>query len=403
MIRTRLLRHLSAGLLLLGPVMAHGQGLQTAVTGSDLRASSENLDAEFADHLAQPIEEWRQRAAESAQRGEVGADADDDFLHLVRGIRFQVGSRNLADEYVATLSDNRLESLVLAGKDCAEKTPEVALSRLRVAEAVLDRPSMSAAHPHAAYEVACMVPMTINKPAVIRERIAQCEQSAAASSEYQSKIRALSRAMVEPVEAEDFVQGKQFVDNALAYGARAQGSRVCYAAVKKLNRDGVTVLNPANFGGDDRPLRCAAMLCFNLYKHDLLAELLASAESQQDLSLDALTEVRFWAAMGQHAAGSADEAIALFRKNLESGSSGYFTAASAFRAGETYLFKKDWVNAAVFFDIAATDFPSYPDIAHRGAQELEFVLNSGLAERGNIQAAIDSRRQSKTLSMNTTR
>ncbi len=377
--------------------------LDTPITVTDLASRHPELSATDLEKMVTPLETWRAKAAERVHLLPEAADSASDFGVLVNGVRYQLGTALLADEYLAELPDSRLAAMMREAPSDRWRTFEAALARRKVAEAILARPSMAPRHAEAALERARVVFVTTTNFREIQQAFEDVSRYGGADVAEVGKAAATVAAIHDPQEPEDFAQGVELLDIATQYGARVQGTWVADGFLRKVGREGISIVAPASFGGNDAPLKAVARAAFEMGKTTVLVDVLNTAAASTSLSLETRVEVNYWAGMNYHAGGAYDRAIPLFEENLRSGSSSYLVACSCFRLAQTYMLMRDYVKAGVQFYVCEQDYSQYPGVASEGRRGLDFLIRSNSLRESDLQAAHKEYKTHRELAMGSPR
>jgi hypothetical protein len=387
---------LAACLLTFGGRPALGQDLRTPLSAVIPGGSREGVDSFIASKLVAPAEGWRLRALASSEKRSASASEDLDLV--IDGIRFKHGDRNLLDEYLSVMPDERLKRLYEQGRKSSGRIYEILMCRKRIADAILQRQGLVALHPEARFESALMAFMTSE---TFEEGLALFDEQKGFSGEYVERAAAVRRVLTGPESGRDYAESIKLMEIAEQYNARLQRLWLSSPLMKQVVGNGPEHFAPSRFSGETAPIIAASMASFEYSRSDELDGLVSLAERTQSFPQEALITVRYWAGMNAYAVGDYGRAQSLFQRNVDTQSDAKLAAYSSCRLGDTYMLKKDWLQAAVVFMMTEEDFLGVPEAADWAHRKKEFLFDSGLLDRVVFQSQADALRKQRLVSMQT--
>jgi hypothetical protein len=373
--------------------IVEGAQEQRTAAGPDLPVLAAREAAQIA-----PVEDWRIRAVEALRLPDSPETAQADFNLLLEGIHAKPAGRNLAQEFVAELSDSRIKGAFEAARQDKGNAIVGAQARLAVADAVLDRKGLDTDHAAAAHERACML-FVLSAPQ--KEILAAFEQTAnrkSDPSEAVSKSRAALAALRNPETTEDYTAAVELLDLSTQYWSRKAGGWVAGVTLRQLKQKGVSHVSAAKFAGDTAPLRAAARVAFELDQPKMLEEILQDAERSTLAPAD-LVEIRYWTAMCSYANRDYQNGIALFQENLFSGVLSKYVAESGLEAAQSAILSYDFAMAGVYLFEVMEGYKQFPEQIAKAERSFDFLIESGKLDDVKFQTSLAKFRNDYKLAM----
>ena len=371
------------------PVRSLKPGQQIRVTEID--AFSRYLEAK----TIQQAEDWRQKALAVSRATGEAASSEADFDTLVEAMNLRAGTRVLKDEFLASLSDTRVSSLLDEARRRESPSVGIAEARLIVSQSILNRPGLKERHGDAALERASMIFVTSGDIEAAKRAFQEVSAFHPDAPTLERATASVS-ALTEPTTAVDYVQAIELLNTSSQFWARRPSAWVAFRISLQFDKHGLEHFYPDRFSGDPRPLKAASRVAFEVGRLPDSIKILEAAEAQQ-LDVNTTTEIRYWTAMSLHSAGRYAASVDLFEKNIRSGLRSRWVALSTYRAGESCLMNRDIVNAAVYFLEVREGFSQEVDLYDKSVEYSKSIREHPDFKSDEFESALAIRRSARDI------
>lgn len=347
-------------------------------------------------------EAWRGDAVKLAAAPDATVDADAD--QLVRGALLKVPDRDLADEFLAQLDSARLRRLFDEFSEPSETLREHsdAVARLKVAEAVIARSELTAQSGEATREALLMTYVMDGNN--LSHTIKRADSSLARKElvgNPRSEITSILAAANGPEKSEDFAWTMKLIDLAQDYQVRNPTNRIASAANYQARERGPQWLDPANFKGDDLPLRAAARSAAYIGDYQNLGSIMKWADTATNLSDDCRAEITARAVNMALFNKDYVSAAEMCKRVIDSPATGFFARNCALKLGTTYQMEGRPMDAAIAFLDAKERFAANTDFAAQAQKMMDFVIEANLLDHNAVVATAKIRRASNDTALTT--
>lgn len=358
------------------------------------QASNPNLDPADEELILAPQRLWQSQALKDVAAQASSEATVRDIGRLVRGRAYTSSERSLVTEYVAELSDARIQRLVDKANDPTfQGSVDVGRAFLVAIEEAKGRKSFAKILPE--LEKLSFRLQVISAPSMKGSK----ELLAAAPGPEGSSSQTLAEAFRTPQGDADYAELFDFYSFVKRYRSREVPAIILAGTLARLKSDGLAAFDPAANAGSPSPLIAAAIVCVEFRRDaETVASLVAMAESAS-IDTESRNRVIFLGGMERLGVNDYETGIAYFDKIIVGDGADYYTGAALVRKASALQSLHKPFDAAVLYLQAMEDFQKYPSVLAEATASYENLLQGGKLTRQSVQAGLQQLRQGRTASV----